>query len=142
MNLMWSPGMSDSAREVSRHLNGREKAALYALSFLFGICAFAIPVVIMSSVMELDSISVLPDGFAFPVVVCLVAVLWLAIVLPRRILLGSQFAKDKGLTWADINARQPFSRRETLIVGGVFALAMAITLATALFAFLAFSNAA
>lgn len=136
MNLMWSPGMSDSAREVNRHLSGREKAALYALSFLFGICAFAIPIVIMGLVMELDSIPELLEGFAFPLVVCLVAGFWLAIVLQRRILLGSQFAKAKGLTWTDINARQPLSRREYLALGGVAALALAIALATALFAFL------
>lgn len=142
MNLFWAPGMSDSAREVLDHMTRWEKAALAGLTFLFGVFAFAIPVVIMSSIMGPGAFLALPEGFAFPVVFCLVAVFWLIISLRRRLLLGSQFAKDKGLTWADINARQPFSRRETLIVGGVFALAMAITLATALFAFLAFSNAA
>lgn len=139
MNLMWAPGMSDAAREICRHLSGREKAALCALSFLLGICGFAIPVVIMGSVMAEDSIPGLPAVLAFPLVVCLVAVFWLSVTLQRRILLNTQVAKDKGFTKADIVARQPFSRRDHMIVGGTAALAMAITLAGV---FLVFLNAA
>lgn len=134
MNLFWAPGMSDAAREICRDLTTREKAALGALSFAFGLCAFAIPMVIMGSVTGLGPLPALPPGFTFPVVFGLVAAFWLIFVLRRRLLLGTRVAREKGFTMADINARHPLSREDNLTllaVGGLAALVMATALAAA-----------
>lgn len=136
MNLLWAPGQSDAARELCRHLNGREKAALYGLGALLGLCFFAIPLVIMDLATGIGLLQGRLEGFGFPLVVCFVAAVWLNITLQRRLLLGSRFAKDQGLTWADIGARQALSRRDHLILGGFAALAAAIALAGTLAVFL------
>lgn len=136
MNLLWAPGQSDAAREICSHLNGREKVALAGLAALLGLCAFAIPLVIMDSATGIGPLQGRLEGFGFPLVFCLAAAVWLSIALQRRLLLGSRFAKDQGLTWADINARQPLSRRDHLIIGGFAALAVAVALAAAVAAFL------
>ena len=129
MNLLRSPGMSASARDLCRHLDRRERTALYGLSFLFGLCAFALPMVFMGWIMRLPPFHGLVEGFAFPLMACLAAGAWAVIVLQRRILLRSRFAREEGLTLADITARRALSRGDYLVLGGLAATAVTIALA-------------
>lgn len=133
MNLLWTPGMSVSARDLGRHLNRREKAALYALSLLFGLCAFGIPMVLMGWALRLQPFHGPFEGFALPLLICLAAGAWSSIALQRRILLASRFARDEGLTLADITARRALSRGDYLVLGGIAATALMIALAGFLF---------
>lgn len=136
MNIWWSPGQSDASKEICRHLNRREKAGLFGLSLSFGLCAFAIPMVIMGLATGIGPFHERLEGFAFPLFVCLVAGAWIILTLQRRLLLGTQVAKDNRFTMADLNARHPPSRGDYLTLGGIAALAVTVALAGFLTAFL------
>lgn len=128
MNIWWSPGQSEAASEISRHLSGRDKASLAGLNALFGLSAFAFVIILMDSATGFGPLQGRLEGFAFPVLVCLAVGALTAFALQRRILLNTQVAKDKGYTAADLRARQPFSRGDYLTLGGVAGLAVAIAL--------------
>lgn len=134
MNIWWSPGQSEAAREISRHLTGREKAGLAGLSAVFGLSAFAFVVILMDSITGAGPLQGRLEGFTFPVLVCLAASALAAFPLHRRILLSTQVARDKGYTAADLRARQPLSRGDYLTLGGIAGLAAAIALGTGLIA--------
>lgn len=136
LNLMWAPGQSDAAEEVSRNLNSREKAGIFGLSLIFGLCSAAIPMIFMGSAMGIGPFQAAFDGYAFPLIVCLAVCAWIAISLQRRLLLSTRVATDNNFTVADLNARQPFSRRDHLILGGIVALSVIIALAALIAAFL------
>ena len=129
MNLWSSPGMSVPARDLFLHLSRRERAALYSLSFLFGLCAFALPMVFISWAIGLQPFHGLVGGFAFPLLACLAAGAWAAIALQRRILMRSRFAREEGLALADVTAKRGLSRGDGLVLGGLAATAVIIALA-------------
>lgn len=136
MNLLWAPGMSEPAKEVCRNLSSREKAAIYTLSFLFGVCVSAVPIVFMGAVASMGPAHRLPDGFALPLILCLSVGAWSALTLQRRLLAGSQFARDNGITWEEIFTRHPMTRGDLRILVGIAALTVMITLAFGLAAFM------
>ena len=129
MNLWWAPGQSEPTREICRHLNGKEKAQIYFLSFLFGLCSFAIPLLLFS-VMELGPFDGFPvgPGFALLLVICLALGAWFIIGLQRRLLLSTQFARSQGFTMVDL-ARQPLSRGDYLALGGFAVLVATLGMA-------------
>jgi len=129
MNLWWAPGQSEPTREICRHLNGKEKAQIYFLSFLFGLCSFAIPLLLFS-VMGLGPFDGFPvgPGFALLLVICLALGAWFIIGFQRRILLSTQFARSKGFTMVDL-ARQPLSRGDYLALGGFAVLVATLGMA-------------
>lgn len=129
MNIIWAPGQSDASKEIIIHLTGRERASLIGLNFLFGLCAFAIPLIIMGSTLGIGPFQVGLGVMAVPLVGFLVFGIWMNVTLQRRILLGTQIAKERGFTVADISARHTPSRREYLAVGVIASLAVIISAA-------------
>ena len=129
MNLWWAPGQSEPTREICRHLNGKEKAQTYFLSFLFGLCSFAISLLLFS-VMGLGPFDGFPvgPGFALLLVICLALGAWFIIGFQRRLLLSTQFAKSTGFTMVDL-ARSPLSRGDYLALGGFAVLVVTVALA-------------
>ena len=129
MILLWSPGQSDSARELSRHLSPAEKTSVAGLGFVFGACSFAIALVLMVWATRLEPFHAYLAGYALPVLMCLAAMLLAIIVLQRRVLLSSKYARDNGLTLADITARRPVERGDYLKAGMVAAVAIVVAVA-------------
>ena len=127
--------MSEPAKEVCRNLTSREKAVIYTLAFLFGICVSALPLVFMGAVSSVGPVQGLPVGFALPLVLCLAVGAWSALTLQRRFLAGSQFARDNGITWEEIFTRHPMTRGDLRILGAIAALVVMITLAFGIAAF-------
>ena len=134
MNLLWAPGMSESAREICRNLSGWEKAAAYTLSLLFGLCVFAIGAVFMGSVLAMEPFRGLVEGFAIPSAMILLAAVLLINVQQRRLLVNSRFARDKGIRRADIETRHIPSRSDYLVLARFAGLAVAISLGAVLVA--------
>lgn len=129
MNIMWAPGQSDATRDIIRHLNGREKSRLAGLNILLAFCAFAIPLILMGSTMGIGPVQVQLGVMVLPVLGVLALGLWLSVTLQWRLLLGTQVAKDRGFTRADLKVRHSFSRGEYLAVGGIAALAVIVGVA-------------
>lgn len=129
MNIWWAPGQSLAAKEICRQLNRREKAGLIVLSFFFGLCAFAVPLVLMGSAMKIGPLHEHLGGFTFPILICFAVTAWLIIILQRQLLLKTQTAKDKDYTLADLRATRPLSRRDYLTFGGIAVFAVVVGLA-------------
>lgn len=132
MKLLWAPGMSESAKEISRNLTGREKAAVYVLSLLFGICVFSIAIVFAGSVMAMEPFHGLVDGIAVPLAAVLSIMAGLIIILQRRLMAGSRFARENGIAGADIVAKAPPSRIDHMVLAAFVVLAIANALAAVL----------
>ena len=134
MNLLWAPGMSESARKICRNLSGWERAIAYTLSLLFGLCVFAIGIVFMGAVLAMEPFRGLVDGFAIPLAMILLAALWLINAQQRRLLVNSQFARENGIGRADIETRHIPSESDYLVLAGFAALAITISLTAVLLA--------
>ena len=140
MNLLWAPGQGEATREICRHLSGKEKARLYFLAFLFGLCSFAVPCLFMLSVLGFGPLFgpfygfPAGPGFALLLLSFLALGAWFIIRLQRRLLLSTRFARSNGITMADITAGRPLSRGDYVIVGGTTMLALMIGLAYILMA--------
>lgn len=134
MNILWAPGQSDATKDICRHLTQREKVSLFALSVLFGVCAFVLAVGLLGLATGAGPLQGYLKGFGFPLLFCLTAGLFVIIGLQRRVLLRTKTAKEKGYGPSDITARGPLNGRDNLILIGVAGVAMVIALAAALFA--------
>lgn len=134
MNMLWAPGQSDAAKDICRYLTQREKASLFALSVLFGLCAFVLAVGLLGLATGAGPLQGYLQGFGFPLLFCLAAGLFVIIGLQRRVLLGTKTAKEKGYGLSDITAREPLTGRDSLILISIAGLAVVIALAAAYFA--------
>ena len=132
MNLLWAPGMSESAKEISRNLTRRERTAVYILSLLFGVCVFLIAIVFVGSVMAMEPFHGMVDGIAIPLAAVLSIMAGLALILQRRLMAGSRFAQENGIAGADIIAKAPPSRTDHLVLAAFVVLAIANALAAVL----------
>ena len=132
MDMLWAPRQSDAASEILRNLTRREKVELAGLSLIFGVFAFAAPLVVMVSAVGAGPFQSFFDGFAVPICVGLCVGIAVIFALRRRILMGTQAAKDHGYTMAEINARRPLSRSDKVALGALAALSVALLLAAAL----------
>ena len=105
------------------------------IGLLFGICVSAVPIVFVGAVSSAGPVQGLPVGLALPLILCLAVGAWSALTLQRRLLAGSQFARDNGITWEEIFTRHPMTRGDLRILVGIVALTVMITLAFGLAAF-------
>jgi len=132
MDMLWAPGRSEAAGDILRHLTRWEKVELAGLSLMFGVFAFAAPLVVMMSAVGAGPFQAAFEGYALPIVIALAVGIVGIFALRRRILSQTRAVREHGYTMAEIKARRPLSRGDKIALGALAVLAVALTLTFAL----------